>query len=85
MERYIINADDCGKSVIVNKAIEASIINGLITSTTVMANMDDFAGAVRLFQEYGSRISFGWHINLTEGEPLSSSQLLLDNGYTEPL
>lgn len=79
--KIIINADDCGKSQIVNAEIEQCIINGKITSTTVMANMEDFDGAVRLYDTYNGSISFGWHINLTEGEPLTKSQILLDKGY----
>lgn len=77
----IINADDCGKSVTVDNAIEDAIKAGKISSTTIMANMDDFDGAVRLYNEYKDIISFGWHINLTEGEPLTNSQLLLDKGF----
>lgn len=79
--RIIINADDCGKSQIVNEHIEQAIQRGKITSTTVMANMDDFNGAVALFRKYSDKISFGWHINLTEGEPLLKNQRLLDYGY----
>ena len=81
MKRIIINADDCGMSLQVNEHIEQAILAGKISSTTVMANMEDFDGAVRLYKTYGSEISFGWHINLTEGSPLMYSQLLLDKGY----
>ena len=81
MKRVIINADDCGMSRQVNDHIEQAILAGKISSTTVMANMDDFEGAVKLYKQYKDRISFGWHINLTEGEPLLASQLLLDKGY----
>lgn len=81
MRRIIINADDCGMSKQVNEHIEQAILAGKITSTTVMANMDDFEGAVQLYKDYGLKISFGWHINLTEGCPLTSSQLLLDKGF----
>lgn len=81
MKKIIINADDCGISKQVDESIEKAIIRGKITSTTVMANMDDFEGAVRLYKKYGDRISFGWHINLTEGEPLTQSQLLLEKGF----
>lgn len=81
MKRIIINADDCGKSQYVNGQIEEAILAEKITSTTLMANMDDFEGAVALYKKYNNRISFGWHINLTEGKPLLKSQLLLDKGY----
>lgn len=79
--KIIINADDCGINESVDKEIERFIQMGKITSTTVMANMDDLKGAVRLFSLYRDMISFGVHINLTDGEPLTYSQLLLDYGY----
>lgn len=47
--KLIINADDCGKSKDVNVAINHFIEAGKITSTTIMANMDDLDGAARLF------------------------------------
>ena len=80
-KRIIINADDCGMSQTINNHIEQAILAGKITSTTVMANMDDFEGAVNLYKQYGDQISFGWHINLSEGKPLLYSQLLLDKGF----
>lgn len=79
--RLIVNADDCGMSDVVNEDIRKYIEDGLITSTTIMANMSDFDGAVRLYEEYHDKISFGIHFNLTEGEPLSSSQVLQDIGF----
>lgn len=79
--RIIINADDCGISKQVNQEIESCITSGKITSTTIMANMEDFDGAVRLYHQYNDVVSFGWHINLTEGQPLTCSQLLLDRGF----
>lgn len=80
-QRIIINADDCGKSGKVNIEIEKCIKNRKISSTTIMANMPAFDGAVKLYREYKNFISFGWHVNLTEGKPLTNSQLLLDTGY----
>ena len=77
----IINADDCGYSRKVNQHIEQAIINGRISSTTIMANMDDFEGAIHLYQQYKDTISFGFHVNLTEGSPLRYSQRLLDMGF----
>jgi len=81
MRSFIINADDCGMSVYVNACIEEGINLGKISSTTIIANMHDFDGAIRLYKSYGDRVSFGWHINLDEGEPLTRSQLLLDKGF----
>lgn len=81
MKKIIINADDLGMSGTVNREIESCIQKGLITSTTIMANMPDFDGARKLYDTYNEAISFGWHMNLTEGEPLTKSQALLDFGY----
>lgn len=81
MNRVIINADDCGINKTVDVEIERFIQLGKITSTTVMANMDDLDGARRLYDLYKDKISFGVHVNLTDGEPLTRSQALLDYGY----
>ena len=74
-KRIIINADDCGMSQTVNEHIDQAILADKITSTTVMVNMDDFDGEVRLYKQYHEHISFGWHINLSEGKPLLYSQI----------
>ena len=79
--KLIINTDDCGKSKEVNATISHFIEAGKITCTTVLANMDDLEGASQLFDEYQDSISFGIHLNLTEGHPLLYSQELLDRGY----
>lgn len=81
MHKVIINADDCGISQHVDLEIERFIQLGKITSTTVMANMADLEGAKRLFELYKDSISFGVHVNLTDGSPLTKSQALLDYGY----
>lgn len=81
--RLIINADDCGRTKAVDKAIEDCINKGLISSTTIMANMDDFEGAIELYRKYKDKIGFGLHVNLTEGEPLLKSQILLDEGFLQ--
>lgn len=83
MTRIIVNADDCGKNVIVNQAIEKSIQDRQLSSTTIMANMDDLSGAYKLYDTYHSEVSFGWHMNLTEGRPVKRNQLLLDKGFYE--
>lgn len=81
INRVIINADDCGINQSVDAAIERFIQLDKITSTTVMANMDDLKGAKRLYDLYHDKISFGVHVNLTDGEPLTRSQALLEFGY----
>ncbi len=81
MKKIIINADDCGYSDSVNQSVEEEIVGGYISSTTVMANMSGFDGAVALYKKYSEIVSFGWHMNLTEGCPLTKSQILLDEGF----
>ena len=79
--KVIINADDCGMSELANQHIEAAINAGKITSTTVMANMHDLQGARRLYETYKNEISFGIHLNLTQGSLILYSQPLLDCGF----
>ena len=79
--RVIINADDCGINASVNQHINEAIREGKITSTTIMANMDDIDGAFSLYEKYKEFVSFGVHLNLTEGKPLLKSKILLDFGY----
>jgi len=81
MNRLVINADDCGRSVYDNEKIGEAIEKGLITSTTVMANMEDFEGAVRLYEKYKDHISFGIHLNLSEGSPLVWTDIFAKTGF----
>lgn len=81
MKRVVINADDCGYSKSVNDHIRNAIGRRKITSTTIMANMEDFMGAINLYKDFSDVVSFGMHLNLTEGKPLLYSQLLLDIGF----
>lgn len=78
--KLIINADDCGISREVNSKIEDCIRKGQISSTTIMANMPLVNDAKKLFDLYKENISFGIHLNITEGEPLLKSKVLLDCG-----
>jgi predicted glycoside hydrolase/deacetylase ChbG (UPF0249 family) len=79
--QLIINADDCGRTKEVDLAIEQSILSGKITSTTIMANMEDVETAINLYNKYNEQISFGCHLNLTAGTPMLYNQELLDFGY----
>lgn len=81
MNNVIINADDCGKSLRDNDYIEEAIIKGLLTSTTIIANMDGYEGAMMLYNKYRDRISFGAHLNITEGEPLEPNDIFLKTGF----
>lgn len=72
LSRLIVNADDFGISNTVNRAILASMECGLVTSTSMMANMPGFDDAVTLVREHPFLAGkIGLHLNLTEGRPLS--------------
>ncbi len=71
MKKLIITADDYGMSVAVNRAIDAGIEAGLITSTNVMPNMPYFEEATRLKGYEG--ISVGIHFVLSCGIPVSDA------------
>lgn len=70
MRRLIINADDFGLTSGVNRAISECCRQGVVTSTTLMANSRAFTEAVTTAREFPSRASVGCHIVLVDGEPL---------------
>jgi len=67
----IVNADDFGLKPSVNKAIVESFNNGLINSTTIMANMPGFDEAVELAHENNLISKTGIHLTLSGGHPLT--------------
>lgn len=69
MQKIIVTADDYGMCDVVDKAIDAGIENGIITTTNVMLNMDSLENAKTLRQRY-PHISVGIHWNVTTGKPV---------------
>lgn len=67
----IVNADDFGRSQIINKAIAEAFDKHFIQQTTIMANMPSFDEAVQLSKDYGFFDRVGLHINLDEGTPIT--------------
>ncbi len=65
----IVNADDFGISEGVNRGILEAHLRGILTGTTVMANMPAFDHAARLKREHPT-LTVGVHLNLTAGRPL---------------
>ena len=65
----IVNADDFGISEGVNRGIVEAHLKGILTSTTVMANMPAFEQAAQLRRDHPS-LAAGVHLNLTAGNPL---------------
>lgn len=71
MKKLIVNADDFGLSKAVTDAIIDCHKNGIITSTTLMANMPCAEYAASIVKSF-PKLSVGLHLNLTEGKPLSN-------------
>lgn len=75
MKRLIVNADDFGLTRGVNRAILECHQQGIVTSTTLMANSDEFQDAVatvkRLVpQGTAPALGVGCHIVLADGRPV---------------
>lgn len=70
MKSLIVNADDFGLTEGVNRAIIDGHRNGIITSTTLMANGRAFDSAVAAGLA-APALGIGVHLNLTQGRPVS--------------
>src|SRR5262249_12130161 len=67
--RLIVNADDFGLTPGVNRGILQAHREGLVTSTTLMANSAAFEDAVPLAKSCPS-LKVGCHVVLIDGQPL---------------
>ncbi len=67
--RLIVNADDFGLTPGVTKGILECMTAGIVSSTTLMANMPSARDAVALAHRHG--LAVGLHLNLTTGRPVS--------------
>lgn len=76
MRRLIVNADDLGLTRGVNRAIFETIRDGIVTSTTLMANSAAYQDAVAQIHSNtnAERPSVGCHVLLVDGEPLSPAK-----------
>jgi hopanoid biosynthesis associated protein HpnK len=82
MKLLIVNADDFGMTGGVNRAVIDGHTRGIITSTTIMANMPAFDDAVRLAKGQPS-LGVGLHFNITEGKPLAGPVPSMTDGRGE--
>jgi chitin disaccharide deacetylase len=73
MKRLIVNADDFGLTAGVNQAIIEAHQDGLISSTSLMANGEAFADAIAVVLR-APRLGVGLHLNLTEGNPVAPAR-----------
>lgn len=74
----IIHSDDFGETIEITKGIRECIDAGVVTSTTILANMPGTAFGLGEAVRLGDRASFGVHLNLCEGRPLTASGSLMD-------
>jgi hopanoid biosynthesis associated protein HpnK len=70
MRQLIVNADDFGLTDQVSRGILDANRQGIVTSTTLMANGLAFDTAVALSRR-APQLGVGVHLNLTEGVPVS--------------
>jgi predicted glycoside hydrolase/deacetylase ChbG (UPF0249 family) len=72
VKRLIINADDLGADVARNEGIFEAIRAGVVTSATILPNGPALDHALEGIRSGGfEEVSFGVHLNLTEGRPLA--------------
>ena len=71
MPKIIVNADDFGWDENRTRAILQAYKQGLIHTTTAMANMPWFDRAIEMAKETGLAEHVGLHLCLTEGRPLT--------------
>jgi predicted glycoside hydrolase/deacetylase ChbG (UPF0249 family) len=72
MKRLIINADDLGADEGRNEGIFEAIRAGVVTSASILPNGPALDHALEEIRSNGpGRVSFGVHLNLTEGPPLA--------------
>jgi predicted glycoside hydrolase/deacetylase ChbG (UPF0249 family) len=74
----VIHADDFGETIEITNGIRRGIEAGVLTSTSVMANMPATEYALERVRPLAGRASFGVHLNLCEGQPLTAALTLRD-------
>lgn len=70
MKQLIVNADDFGLTVQVSRGILDAYQQGIVTSTTLIANGEAFKAAVAM-SRLAPDLGVGVHLNLSEGRPVS--------------
>src|SRR5579863_3360998 len=83
MRNLIVNADDLGWTAGVNRGIAEAHRNGIVTSTSLLANGGAFANGVKAAGELPG-LGVGVHLNLSDGKPIAPVEqvksLINDNG-----
>ena len=76
--RLILHADDFGETAEITAGICQAIEGGVVTSTSIMANMPGTEDALPRVPALADRASFGVHLNFCEGRPLTRGASLAD-------
>ncbi len=76
----IVNADDFGDTEEVTRGIIKAHKNGIVTSTSLMANMSGFAHALAVIKE-NPRLDIGAHLNVHRGQSLTTCTYIGEEGY----
>lgn len=81
-KNVVFNADDFGFSEAVNYGILRAHKQGVVTSTSLMANMPGYDHAIQVLQETPT-LHVGVHLNITCGKPVLNTQKTMTNeaGY----
>ncbi|MEP6914766.1 MAG: ChbG/HpnK family deacetylase [Acidobacteriota bacterium] len=71
--RIIVTADDLGADAVINRAIVGSLRDGQATHASLLVNMAGFEEACALAHQAHVADRIGLHLNLTEGQPISTA------------
>ena len=77
LKGLIVNSDDFGETIEITRGILEAIDAGIVTSTTILANMPGTELAIGEAARRGRDASFGVHLNLCEGRPLTHARSLV--------
>jgi predicted glycoside hydrolase/deacetylase ChbG (UPF0249 family) len=78
MRSLVVNADDLGADEARNEGIFEAIEAGVVTSASVLANgpaLGDALSRIRALKK--KDVSFGFHLNLSQGKPLGEGHRLI--------
>ncbi len=81
MKKFILNADDLGKSEFHNNAVLEGFKNGFLKSTSVMTNMPFYKDALYRVILPNPNLGVGVHLNLIEGKAINPRLNLLCDRY----
>src|SRR3977135_13419 len=75
MKNLIVNADDLGWTDGVNRGILEAFHNGIVTSTSLLANGAAFAGGAEAARS-APGLGVGVHLNLSNGRPVADQEIV---------